>query len=142
MTRVRTSRFALALALALAAVLLAAGSFDRKVESFQPLGFAGVPAGAGLRVAAVGPHARGLEPGDVVLLAGGGDVSSENALRQRLREDPETTLLVQRGERLLEVPYRRPPLDLDIPYLVMALIGAVYLLIGLYTLVRQRGQGQ
>jgi len=142
MTRVRTFRFALALALALAAVLLAAGSFDRKVESFQPLGFAGVPAGAGLRVAAVGPHAQGLEPGDVILLAGGGDVTSENALRQRLRESPETTLLVQRGERLLQVSYQRPPLDLDIPYLVMALIGAIYLLIGLYTLVRQRGQGQ
>ncbi|HEX5759753.1 MAG TPA: ATP-binding protein [Thermoanaerobaculia bacterium] len=141
-TATRTLRFGLALALALAAVLLAATSFDRKVGSFQPLGFAGVPAGAGLRVAAVGAGTEGLAPGDLILLAGGGDVGSEDALRRRLRESPRTTLLVQRGERLLHVPYARPPLDLDTPYLVMALIGALYLLIGLYTLLRQRGQAQ
>ncbi len=142
MTTARVLRFALALALALAAALLAATSFQRKVESFQPLGFAGVAAGAGLRVGAVGPDAQGLEPGDQILAASGAAVSSEQALRRHLRESPETRLVVLRGERLVEITYHRPPLDLDVPYLVLALIGVFYLLIGLYTLVRQRGKGQ
>lgn len=142
MTTARTFRFALALALALAAIVLAATSFQRKVQSFQPLGFTGVAEGAGLRVVAVAPGTAELAPGDQVLSASGADVRSEAALRRHLRESVETTLLVLRGDRLEEVTYRRPPLDLDGPFLVIALTGAFYLLIGLYTLLRQRGKGK
>ncbi len=142
MTTARILRFALALGLALAAVLLAATSFQRKVEGFQPLGFSGVAEGAGLRVLEVAPGTEGLAPGDQILTAGGADVRSAQALRRHLRESPETQLLVLRGDRMVEVAYHRPPLDVDLPYLVLSLIGAAYLLIGLYTLVRQRGRGQ
>src|SRR5262249_8301214 len=34
----------------------------------------------------------------------------------------------------------RPPLAPDLPYLVKVLIGSIYMLIGIYTLLRQRGR--
>jgi hypothetical protein len=45
---------------------------------------------------------------------------------------------VLRSGELFELSYRRPPLAIDWPYLVLALIGAVYLLIGVYTALRER----
>src|ERR1700730_8373520 len=69
------------------------------------------------------------------------DAETEGAARlsNRLREKPEGELAVARGDQVLRLRYHRPPLAIDAAYLLLALIGIGYLLIGLYTLLRQPG---
>ena len=138
MNRIRAFRLIVSLGLALLAVSLGGTSFVRKVQSFQPLGFelAGVQ-GGGVTVAEVGHEPSGLRPGDVILLAQGAEISDPADFAQRLRKQPETELAVLRAGQLLEVTYHRPPLDVDLPYVILSMIGLVYLLIGLFTLLRQ-----
>jgi two-component system NtrC family sensor kinase len=142
MARTRTFRLISSLLLALLTVALCGLSVHRKVQSFQPLGFEAVPLAPGsgmVHVTAVSNPRTGLAPGDQVLLVNGGESNNLVELAQRLRSQPESVLTVLRGEQLQEVQYARPPLDPDFPYLILALIGGVYLMIGLYTLVRQGG---
>ncbi len=132
-----TLRFALALVATAVVVFLGALSFQRRVDAFQPLGFAVAPTAAGtLGVSAVSAPGVGVSVGDQVLLAGGGEVRDENGLRSRLRQAPSTTIVVARGERLETVRYLRPGLEIDWRYLLLSLTAGVYLLIGLYTLLR------
>ncbi|HXU46051.1 MAG TPA: ATP-binding protein [Thermoanaerobaculia bacterium] len=138
MKRLGSVRLALALALAAVVVVLGAGSFQRKAETFQPLGF--VPSlveGAPIVVQVTDP-ATGLAAGDRLVLANGEQIQSHEALRRALIGRPASALLVDREGQVVEVSYRRPAFDLDAPYLILALSGALYLLIGLYTLIRQR----
>ncbi|HEY7215304.1 MAG TPA: hypothetical protein VIC28_11775, partial [Thermoanaerobaculia bacterium] len=134
MTRARIFRLAASLVLAFLAVGLGGLSVYRKVQAFQPLGFEAVPRGGILEVAAVDPGQQGLRKGDLIL-----EDSSLDQLARRLKERPASQLLVQRGEQVLPVSYQRPPLDVDYPYLILCLIGAVYLGIGLFTLLRHGG---
>jgi hypothetical protein len=132
-----TLRFALALAATSVVVFLGAMSFQRRVDGFQPLGFAVAPTVAGtLSVSSVTASGVGVAAGDQVLLAGGSEVRDESSLRSRLRQAPSTTVVVARGERLETVQYARPPMAVDWRYLLLSLIAGVYLLIGLYTLLR------
>jgi signal transduction histidine kinase len=148
MTRTRTLRLLLSLALALGVVVLGAISFHRKVQTFQPLGFEaaqGGPAGV-VSVAEVQDIQTGLQPADQILLVDGGDVGGPVALGTRLRQSQLAQLTLLRGAQggqVVQVTYHRPALDVDFPYLILSLIGFVYLLIGLFTLVRHRGgEGQ
>ncbi len=90
---------------------------------------------------AVDSPKTGLLQGDQILLVNGADATSLDQLEQHLRERPESELFVQRGEQPLPVHYQRPAFAPDFPYLILCLIGAVYLAIGLYTLLRH-GSGQ
>ncbi|HVS00634.1 MAG TPA: ATP-binding protein [Thermoanaerobaculia bacterium] len=140
MGRTRTFRLISSLLLALLTVALCGLSVHRKVQSFQPLGFEAVslvPGSGMVQVTAVSNQKTGLRQGDQLLLVNGGESSNTVDLAQRLRAQPASTLTVMRGAQLQEVRYTRPPLDPDFPYLILALIGGVYLMIGLYTLVRQ-----
>ncbi|HUF79327.1 MAG TPA: ATP-binding protein [Thermoanaerobaculia bacterium] len=122
----------------LAAIVVAAlgvASLLRALETFQPLGFAAERTAAGWTVSEVLRPESGLEPGDQILLAGGREPA---ALAEVLRASARTELAVLRSGELLELSYRRPPLAIDWPYLVLALIGALYLLIGVYTALRER----
>ena len=142
MTRARALRLIFALTLALAAVSLGGVSVLRKVQSFQPLGFQAERtdrASGTVGVAVVEDPATGLEPGDQILLANGAEVGGPATLAERLRKETRTELLVLRGGLPVQVVYQRPRLDVDAPYLILALIGVAYLLIGLYTLLRQAG---
>jgi two-component system, NtrC family, sensor kinase len=130
-------RLVFALLLALGVATLGGLSVHRKVQTFQPLGFAAQVEGGAVRVLAVEAPATGLAAGDRILLANAREVGAD--LGERLRERPESRLTVLRGEELVEVSYQRPPLDLDLPFLILALIGAGYLLIGLFTLLRHGG---
>ena len=134
----RPPRGPLAIALLAAVVVtaLAVVSLVRALETYQPLGFEARPAGAGWAVTSVSEEGTGLEPGDQILDAGG--TLPATSLAEVLRQAPETELVVLRGGGLEELTYRRPPLDVDWTYLVLALIGTVYLLIGVYTLLRER----
>jgi two-component system NtrC family sensor kinase len=140
MTRFRTLRLTLCLLLAAATVVLGALSVRRKVAAFQPLGFVAERAGGLVRVGRVDHPASGVRTGDEVLLVDGGEVGGEDALAQRLRQRPSSELAVLRGGQVQRVLYQRPPLSPDVPYLILVVIGAAYLLIGFYTLSRQRSR--
>lgn len=124
------------LAAALVVAALGVVSLVRALDTFQPLGFVAHRTAAGWTVADVARAEVGLEPGDQILLAGGGEAGT--ALGETLRGAPVTELAVLRDGALETVVYRRPPLAIDWPYLILALIGAVYLLIGVYTAMRER----
>jgi len=134
----RASLFIVALCLAAVVVVLGGLSFQRKVETFQPLGFSSVPAGEAVRVTAVDSPGTGLETGDQLLLVDGRTVSRAAELTSWLRSEPQSDLGVLRGGELVVVSYQRPALDPDVPYLILALAGVAFLLIGLYTLLRDR----
>ena len=126
---------ALSVLAALAVAALGVVSLVRAVETFQPAGFSAQAVGGGWVVGEVFHPETGLEPRDQVLLAGG---EPTTALGERLRRTETTELVVLRGDELVEVLYRRPPLDVDWPYLILAFIGSLYLLIGVYTAMRER----
>jgi two-component system NtrC family sensor kinase len=141
MTRNRTLRLLFALMLALAVVALGGTSVLRKVQSFQTLGFrmaAPAWASGGVLVESVQEPRLGLRPGDQILLVNGVEVGGPATLAEHLRKESHTGLAVLRGGQLVQVVYDRPPLQVDVPYLILSLIGVVYLLIGLYTLLRQQ----
>ncbi len=140
MTWPRIFRLSLCLLLAVATAVLGALSVRRKVESFQPLGFAAEQAGGVAHVSRVDDPGTGLRAGDEILLVDGGEVGGTAALGQRLRERAASQLAVLRGGQVQRVAYHRPPLSPDVPYLILVFIGAAYLLIGLYTLTRQQSR--
>ena len=133
----RPLRIALLLLAAAAVLGLGGESLRRKIESFQPLGFEAVAAGDNWHVRAVATESDGgLRPGDRIVLVDGVEVAKSGELRSRLRSAADAQLVVLRGDRLETVAYHRPPVDLDLPYLVLAFIGLGYLIVGLYTLWR------
>jgi two-component system, NtrC family, sensor kinase len=144
MTRARLLRLTLSLLLAAAVVSLGGLSFHRKVIGFQPLGFEahfepGARSGAA-QVQWVGDRGTGLREGDQILLVGASEVPGPAQLAELLKQGPESRLTLLRGGELLQVTYRRPALRLEISYLLLALIGVGYLLIGHFTLLRQPGR--
>ena len=144
MKRARTLLLIFCLLLALGTMALGGVSVLRKVASFQPLGFepatSGAPSGA-VVVGAVQDPGSALHQGDRILLVDGAETGGAARLSSRLREKPEGELAIARGEQVLRLRYHRPPLAIDVSYLLLALIGIGYLLIGLYTLLRQPGGG-
>ncbi len=130
----------LALALLLATFVAALGgtSFQRKVESFQPVGFeARADKGAWLVTAVSHPEA-GLRPRDRIVLVNDQKAMSLSQLRELLTGSEQSMIVLHRGQGMAVVPYVRPGLQIDIPYLILAAIGVVYLLIGLYTAFKDR----
>ena len=142
----RPARLDLTAALLLATILvvgLGGFSMGRKVTSFQEVGLTVEPAGAELRVLAAAEESE-LLPGDVIVLANGEAPLSAGELERLLRRRAESDLQVLRetedGEELVTALHRLPGLSLDWAYIVLALTGIAYLLIGLYTLSRQRSR--
>jgi len=133
----RLLRLALALVLTVAVTALAGASVYQRIQTFQPLGFQAHAAGAGWIVDRVSEPATGLQAGDQIFQVGGRSAEGSGFFAQ-LRAGEESALVVARGEEVVSIPYRRPPLDVDWPFLVLVLVGAAYLLIGLYTLFKQR----
>ncbi|MDH3522580.1 MAG: ATP-binding protein [Acidobacteriota bacterium] len=134
----RNGFLTLAVLAALWVVVLGAVSLLRKVDSFQPAGFAAHAEGATWLVDDVSSPATGLEPGDRLVLVNGTEARSARDLRSVLRQNPTSALLVERAGVPLEVSYRRPALAIDWHYLILALIGIGYLFIGFYTLLRDQ----
>ena len=132
----RLATFFLLAATAALAVLGARG-FQQKLETFQPLGFTAISAGDHWEVRTVDPmFESALSPGDRIVLVDGSEVRQGTRLASALREAPTAQLVVLRQERLETVEYRRPPLDLDAPYLILALIGCAYAAVGLFVIWR------
>ncbi len=140
MIRSRIFRLAICLALAFLAVGLGGLSVQRKVQAFQPLGFETAARKGGFAVTRVTALQSGLKSGDQILLVNGGEIATRAQLVQRLEERPDSELTVLRGDQLQQIHYRRPAVAFDFPFLILALIGAGYLGIGLFTMVRHGGR--
>lgn len=127
-------------ALILAALVIAfAGlSFSRKASSFQPLGFSADDKGAYWQVTAIDHEDSGLLIGDQILLINGQEFGQLGDPTSALRQRVSSELVVLRGEQMARVSYELPSLAVDLPYLILALIGIAYLLIGIYTLLRDQ----
>ncbi|MCB1035897.1 MAG: GAF domain-containing protein [Acidobacteria bacterium] len=125
--------------LLLAALLIGVGglSFNRKVSSFRTLGFDAKLFETGWQVTAAEAGSP-LLPGDRIYLVNGSTPSDLDELRRDLHSRPTNALLIERNGIPGELELPRPPLRIDFSYLILALIGALYLLIGLYTLLRNR----
>lgn len=127
-------------ALLLATLVAALGgiSFQRKVERFRPVGIE-VRADQGVwRVVDVAKEETGLEIDDEIFR---GDQAAPTELTEfeaLLRSGSESLLLLRRGGEAMPIPYQRPALEIDFPYLILAAIAIVYLLIGLYTVFKDR----
>lgn len=131
-------RLLLAAALTVAVAVVGAVDLVRKVDSFRPLGFSAQVQGAAWRVDSVDDPGSGLRRGDGIVLVGGRDAGPAGQLRQRLLAVETTELTVLRGGELVIVPYHRPALRLDLPYLALAGAGILYLILGLYALLHAR----
>ncbi|HEX9735540.1 MAG TPA: ATP-binding protein [Thermoanaerobaculia bacterium] len=133
LTAARLPFLGLALLLALLLAALGGTSFQRKIETFQPLGFVFEEQQGTWRVTRAEPE-TGLRAGDGILREEA--VASEAQLRQRLARQARTPLLVGRDGGVVNVLYQRPGLAIDYAYLILVAIGVLYLLIGLYTVLK------
>ena len=130
----------------LAAVLVGAfiafaGSVSsyRKVQSFQPLGFIAEPGPGHWVVVEVTRSGLPLTAGDWILDVNGRPAGEVADLAAALRPRRESQLSVLRGDSVLPaVVYQLPPLDVDAAYLILALIGAGYLIVGFYTVLQDQ----
>jgi two-component system, NtrC family, sensor kinase len=136
--RVRAPRSQLILALLLAGVVVVIGGLasQRKIRSFQPIGFEARVEGGRWIVDQVASSASALQSGDQILLVNGQGYAQLDNLSEALRRKPASDLVVLRGDQIVELDYALPALEIDYPYLILALIGLGYLLIGFYTLLR------
>ncbi len=125
------------IALAAVVVLGGATSSYRKIESFQPLGFEARQVGGHWLVLEVEERV-GLEPGDEIVLVNLESFATVSDLGEVLRRHAQSELLVLRDGEMTTVTYASPSLEIDFAYLVLALIGCAYLLVGLYTLMRDQ----
>lgn len=137
-------KIALSMAIALAAGILVTGGvgFQRKVATFQSAGLVLQEGAQGqVRVASVDPELHPeLRRGDRLLLIDGDTVQDAAGALRALRATPDSELVVMRGDEALTLGYERGRLAIDYSYLVLAVIGAVYLLIGLYTILREQSR--
>ena len=138
----RPARLGLTAALLLLTILvvgLGGFSVGRKVASFQTIGLAAEATDSGLRVASAG-EASELQVGDIVVLVNGERALSADELDRLLRCCSESHLQVLRDDELVSARHSLPGVTLDWTYIALALTGIAYLLIGLYTLSRQRSR--
>ena len=133
----------LVLVLTAATVGLAFLSFARKVDGFTRPGFGYLRSQGALVVTALEPRgaaaAAGLAPGDRIITADGQMAGSLPQPEKSLARKPfpHRLLVLSRGE-VREIDLARPRLALDRTYLFLAFVGFLYLLIGLFTVSRER----
>lgn len=145
----RLSRIALStlvVFLAGSTILIAFLSFSRKVETFTRAGFRYERSRGELVVTSVEPggaaDASGIAAGDRILLADGQAAASLPRPEWSLARKPfPHHLVVRRGDlEIREVRLARPRAQIDKLYLFLALVGFLYLLIGLFTAGRNRSR--
>jgi PAS domain S-box-containing protein len=112
-------------------------SFERKVATFEPIGFEATFAENLWHVHEVTDPALALEVGDLIVQVAGEQPRTAKRLREVLHEEAATDLVVNRGAGLAQIVYQRPNLDVEVSYLVLCLVGLVYLGIGLFTVLRR-----
>jgi len=136
-------KLVLSLASSLAALVLVTGGvgIHRKLETFRSPGISLREGSNRVVIATVDPAVHPeLRRGDRLLLIGGDTVRRVASSLESLRAQAETEIVAQRGDDIVTLRYVRPPLEVDWSYVVLALIGSLYLLIGLYTIVREQSR--
>ncbi|MEM7352989.1 MAG: ATP-binding protein, partial [Acidobacteriota bacterium] len=113
-------------------------SFQRNVASFQPIGFEAERQQNVWRVTAVADPETGIQPGDEILSVHDQSPGDLEQLHELLRSRAEGPIILLRDGAIETPLYRRPDLQVDVPYLVLTVIGIGYLLIGLYTAFKDR----
>jgi two-component system NtrC family sensor kinase len=142
----RASRILLlALGLALTAAVggLAFLSFTRKVATFRTAGFVSDRAGDSLVVRSVerggAAETAGIRPGDRIVLADGRTAASLEWPEKALARAPfPHHVVVVSGGSINARAIPEPPVRPDYTYLFLALVGVLYLVIGLFTVARER----
>src|SRR4029453_18229502 len=139
----KTLVFALAIVVTLATAALAFVSFTRKVGTFRTAGFTADRSGDALVVRTVDPsgaaYASGLRPGDRIVLADGRTAGSLAWPEEDLARRPfPHRLVVLSGGGINAVAIGEGPARVDSKYLFLAFVGLLYLVIGLFTVVRER----
>ncbi|MDA8018072.1 MAG: ATP-binding protein [Thermoanaerobaculia bacterium] len=136
MSKRRIAFLGLALFLTVLLAGFAGTSFERRLTSFEPLGVEVTQKENAWQVESVTVESTGLLAGDQILTVEGETPRNLEELRSSLRARPEAGLLVVRGQELVEVAYARPGLQIGWSYLVVALIGVFYLVVGLITALK------
>ncbi len=117
--------------------VLGVHAFRQKLASFQPLGFEPVARADHWLVRSVAPALdTDLQAGDRIVLVNGIETGRIADLRRLLASGESSQLVVLRGEQLESLDYRRPPVDVDLAWLALAFLSALYVAIGLHTLWR------
>jgi two-component system NtrC family sensor kinase len=118
-------------------------SFARKVDSFSRAGFEAVRSGDGLLVTWLDSEgsaaAAGMKPGDRIITIDGQTAASvpDAAKALAVGPYPHRLLALSAGE-VRAIAVGKPALRIDRTYLFLALVGLLYLVIGLYTASRER----
>ena len=122
-------------------------SFARKVDTFSRPGFAYERAGGALLVLRIEPGSEaeraGLRTGDRIVTADGAAAASLAKPERTLSRAPfPHHLAVLRAdsagiEQIRRIDLDKPPLQPDYPYLFLAFVGLLYLVIGLVTVSRE-----
>ncbi|MEP6470376.1 MAG: ATP-binding protein [Acidobacteriota bacterium] len=134
---------ALGLALTVAVGGLAFLSFTRKVATFRTAGFVSDRAGDSLVVRTVerggAAETAGIRPGDRIVLADGRTAASLEWPEKELARAPfPHHVVVVSGSSINARAIPEPPVTPDYTYLFLALVGVLYLVIGLFTVARER----
>jgi len=135
----------LAVLLAGATIGLSFLSFVRKVDTFTRAGFEGRGTGGAVVVVSVesdgAARAAGMLPGDRIITVDGRAAASVPEPDHAVARKPfPHRLLVERSNEIREVLIGRVASRPDWPYLFLALVGLLYLSIGLFTAARDRSE--
>ncbi|HEY4231038.1 MAG TPA: PDZ domain-containing protein, partial [Thermoanaerobaculia bacterium] len=129
----------------LATVGIAFISFARKVDSFSAAGLTVRTDGQALEILAVEPDGAaaraGLAVGDRIVLADGQTAASVPHLEKLLARKPfpHPLVVISRGE-VRGVQVGEPSVRPDVKYLFLSFVGFLYLIIGLFTVARERSR--
>ncbi len=135
--------FAAMAVVTLATMGIAFVSFARKVDSFSSAGFAFAREQGALLLTSVDPAGAaaraGLKPGDRIVLADGQTAASLAAPEKTLAREPfpHRLVVITAGE-VRGVSVGEPSVRFDVTYLFLAFVGFLYLVIGLFTIARER----
>jgi two-component system, NtrC family, sensor kinase len=127
----------------LAVVGLSFVDFARKVDSFKTAGFTYQRDGGGLLLERVDPNGSaaraGLNAGDRIILADGQTAASLVRPEKDLARKPfPHRLVVISGGEVRGASIGEPTVKFDATYLFLAFVGFLYLIIGLFTIARER----
>ena len=131
-------------ALTLGTVALGFISFARKVDSFSATGFTSDREGGALVLKSVEPGSAaaraGLAAGDRIILADGQTAASlAHPDRQlAIKPFPHALVVLSPGGEIRGASLGEPSVRFDTTYLFLAFVGILYLIIGLFTIARER----
>jgi len=141
---VKPAIVALLSALTLSSVAIGFVSFARKVDSFTAPGFSSFRDGGSLVIRSVEPDGAaaraGLSAGDRILLADGQTAGSLDAPEKVLARKPfpHALVVLSPAGEVRGVSLGEPAVRFDTTYLFLAFVGILYLLIGVFTIARDR----